>query len=164
VILVFERDVFRRAVMALSLLVVCLLASHRHHAPPPLIVRARGGASLEPDVLVTGLVAAALGGALCSLRLVAENDAILVERLGKFDRQLGAGLHTILPFVERVSFAATLREQVLDVPPQQCITRDNAPLSADAVVFYKIVDPRLAMCVRRLMVAVAPAIAVAPAM
>jgi regulator of protease activity HflC (stomatin/prohibitin superfamily) len=61
-----------------------------------------------------------------------------VERLGKFQRSLNAGLNFILPFVERISFEDTLREQVLDVPPQECFTLDNAPLTADAIVYMKI--------------------------
>ena len=68
----------------------------------------------------------------------------LVERLGKLNRQLDPGLHFLIPLVERTSFRCTIREQVLDIPPQKAITRDNAPLTADAVVYWKIVDPELA--------------------
>ncbi|KAG8470222.1 hypothetical protein KFE25_008643 [Diacronema lutheri] len=106
--------------------------------------RARGGALLERDLAALALVAVLGVAAATCVLIVSHQDEVLVERLGRFDRKLGAGVHFIAPFFERVSFSATLREQVLDVPPQQCITRDNAPLTADAVVFFRVFDPALA--------------------
>jgi len=86
---------------------------------------------------------AALGLA-CSVRIISTGSEALVERLGKFDRRLSPGLNFIVPGLEGVSIRASVREQVLDVPPQPCITSDNAPLSADAVVFFRIRDLALA--------------------
>jgi len=86
---------------------------------------------------------ACLGLGVCaadSVALVRQGHAGLVERLGRFDRTLAPGLHLKLPFVERVSAYASVRERVLDVPAQRCITKDNAPLTADAVIFYRIND------------------------
>lgn len=88
--------------------------------------------------------AAVLGVAASSVRLVGTADAQLVERLGVYDRQLEAGLHFLIPLIERTSFRCTTREQVLDIPPQKAITRDNAPLTADAVVYWKVTEPELA--------------------
>lgn len=89
-----------------------------------------------------GLAAAAL--AATSVKIVGTADVQLIERLGKYNRQLNPGLHFVIPLVERTSFACTAREQVLDIPPQKAITRDNAPLTADAVVYWKVTDPELA--------------------
>ena len=75
-----------------------------------------------------------------SFAMVTQGNAGLVERLGRYDRTRRAGLHVKLPFVERLSCYTSVRERVLDVPAQRCITMDNAPLTADAVVFYRIRD------------------------
>ncbi|KAJ8614427.1 hypothetical protein CTAYLR_000759 [Chrysophaeum taylorii] len=86
--------------------------------------------------------ALSLAGICCreSCALITQGKSALVEKLGKFDRQLGPGFHLKLPFVERIAAHLSIRERVLDVPPQRCITADNAPLMADAVIFFKILD------------------------
>lgn len=95
--------------------------------------------TLVPTIIT---VAAAL--AASSIKVIGTAETMLIERLGRFNRQLSPGLHFIIPVLERNSFVCTTREQVLDIPPQACITKDNAPLSADAVVYWKIFDPELA--------------------
>lgn len=72
--------------------------------------------------------------------MVTSGDECLVERLGKYHRKLGPGWHLVFRPFESVSFHVTTREQVLDVPPQQCYTLDNAPIRADAVVYMRIHD------------------------
>ena len=72
------------------------------------------------------------------LKIITTGDECLVERFGKYNRKLGPGWHLILPPFESISFQATTREQVLDVPPQQCYTLDNAPIRADAVVYLRL--------------------------
>lgn len=83
-----------------------------------------------------------LGGAGLSgsVRIVNQGNEALVERLGSYDRKLSPGLSFTLPFVERIAYQETIREKVLDIPPQQCITRDNVSIAADAVVYWRIVD------------------------
>lgn len=76
----------------------------------------------------------------CFTEVVSTGDALLIERLGKYHRSLGPGWHVIGRPLEAVSFRNTLREQILDIPPQQCYTSDNAPIRADAVIFMKIAD------------------------
>jgi len=93
--------------------------------------------------VVAGSCAVILGGAPC-LKIVTTGDECLVERFGQFNRRLGPGWHLVLRPFESVSFHGTTREQVLDVPPQQCYTLDNAPLKADAVVYLKIVSMEMA--------------------
>lgn len=88
------------------------------------------------------LVAMVLGGAglAGSVRIITQGDEVLIERLGSYDRKLGHGLNFTIPFIERVAYKETIREKVLDIPPQQCITRDNVSVSVDAVVYWRIID------------------------
>ncbi|MEO0770306.1 MAG: SPFH domain-containing protein [Cyanobacteria bacterium J06649_4] len=85
-----------------------------------------------------------LGGgtvASTSVRIINQSDEALVETLGRYNgRRLKPGLNFTTPFVDRMVYKATVREKVLDVPPQQCITRDNVSISVDAVVYWRIVD------------------------
>jgi regulator of protease activity HflC (stomatin/prohibitin superfamily) len=88
------------------------------------------------------IIAAVLGlGGLSGIKVVNQSDEALVERLGKYTgKKLKPGLNYVFPFIERVSFQQTIRERVIDIPPQQCITRDNVSITADAVVYWKILD------------------------
>ena len=87
-------------------------------------------------------IAAALGfGGLSGIKIVNQGDEALVERLGKYTgKKLRPGLNYLIPMVERVSFQQTIRERVIDIPPQQCITRDNVSVTVDAVVYWRILD------------------------
>ena len=60
-----------------------------------------------------------------SIRLVPTKEALIVERLGKYHTTLGAGFHTMIPFIDRVAFTQDLKEETIDVPPQECFTNDN---------------------------------------
>lgn len=104
-------------------------------------------ASLGPLQLLVPLTMAFIvvcGWLASCLTVVTTGNEFLIERFGRYHRKLGAGWHLLLPIVETISFRVTTREQVLDIPPQQCYTKDNAPLKADAVVFMKIRDVFLA--------------------
>jgi regulator of protease activity HflC (stomatin/prohibitin superfamily) len=63
-----------------------------------------------------------------------------VERLGSYNKKLAPGLNFVAPFIDRVAFQETIREKVLDIPPQPCITKDNVSITVDAVVYWRIVD------------------------
>ena len=78
------------------------------------------------------------------VRIVPQQQAWVVERLGKFSEILQPGLNLIIPFFERVAFTHSLKEVPLDVPEQVCITRDNTQLGVDGVIYYQVMDPRLA--------------------
>ncbi|MBE9012154.1 SPFH/Band 7/PHB domain protein [Pseudanabaenaceae cyanobacterium LEGE 13415] len=80
------------------------------------------------------------GGAISSVKIIQQGNEALVERLGSYDRKLSPGLNFVLPGLDRVAFQETIREKVLDIPPQGCITRDNVSITADAVVYWRIVD------------------------
>jgi len=91
--------------------------------------------------LISGAIAIFVAGYLFnSVKVINQGDEALVERLGKFNRKLSPGLHIIFPAVENIVFRETIREKVIDVPPQQCITSDNVSLMADAVVYWRITD------------------------
>ncbi len=78
------------------------------------------------------------------VRIVPQNEAFVVERLGKYNRTLLAGFHITIPILERVAYKHSLKEFAVDVASQQAITRDNVPLSIDGVLYMKIMDPRSA--------------------
>jgi len=67
--------------------------------------------------------------------------AYVVERLGKFNKVLYAGFHLLVPFVDRVAYRRSLKEQVLDVPKQTCITRDNVSVDVDGVIYLQVITP-----------------------
>jgi len=84
----------------------------------------------------------ALGGSAVagSVKIVNQGNEALVERLGSYNKKLTPGLNFVVPFIDRVAYKGTIRERVIDIPPQQCITRDNVSITVDAVVYWRIVD------------------------
>jgi regulator of protease activity HflC (stomatin/prohibitin superfamily) len=88
--------------------------------------------------LPAAFVMAVLG--LNSVKITSGGQSRLVERLGKYDRQLQPGLSFVLPVVEKVVSHESLKERVLDIPPQQCITRDNVAIEVDAVVYWQLLE------------------------
>src|SRR5271156_703402 len=76
--------------------------------------------------------------------VVPQQSAYVIEALGKYSRTLHAGFHILIPFVERVAYRHSLKEQALDVPEQVCITRDNVQVGVDAILYLQILDPHLA--------------------
>lgn len=92
-------------------------------------------------LLSTIILALGAGGIASSLKIINQGNEALVERLGKYSgRKLEPGLNFMFPVVDRVVFQETIREKVLDIPPQQCITRDNVSITVDAVVYWRIMD------------------------
>ncbi|MDR1545649.1 MAG: paraslipin [Deltaproteobacteria bacterium] len=78
------------------------------------------------------------------IRVVPQNEAYVVERLGKYSGTLISGFHVLIPFIDRVAYRHTLKEQVIDVPPQICITRDNISVEVDGVLYMTVMDPQKA--------------------
>ncbi len=78
------------------------------------------------------------------VRVVPQQSAWVIERLGKYSRTLEPGLSIIVPFFDRVAYKHSLKEVPLDVPEQVCITRDNTQLAVDGIIYYQVTDPRLA--------------------
>jgi regulator of protease activity HflC (stomatin/prohibitin superfamily) len=79
-----------------------------------------------------------------SVRVVPQQSAWVVERLGKFHATLEPGLNVIVPFIDRIAYRHSLKEVPLDVPEQVCITKDNTQLGVDGIIYYQVTDPRLA--------------------
>jgi regulator of protease activity HflC (stomatin/prohibitin superfamily) len=79
-----------------------------------------------------------------AIRVVPQQHAWVVERLGRFHAVLQPGLNFVIPFVDRLAYRHDLREIPLDVPPQICITKDNTQLQVDGILYYQVTDPKLA--------------------
>ena len=78
------------------------------------------------------------------VRIVPQQFAYVVERLGKFHAVLEPGLNLIIPFMDRIAYMHSLKEVPLDVPEQVCITKDNTQLAVDGILYYQVTDPRMA--------------------
>lgn len=96
------------------------------------------------DVLLFTLSALAIIALLSMIKIVPQQQAWVLERLGKFDRVLQPGLNILIPIIERVAYKPTLKEQAMDVHAQTAISNDNVTLQIDGVLYVKIVDPTAA--------------------
>lgn len=76
--------------------------------------------------------------------VVPQQNAYIVERLGKFSGVLSAGFHILVPFVDVIRYKHTLKEQAIDIPEQVCITKDNVQVAVDGVLYMKVIDPERA--------------------
>lgn len=93
---------------------------------------------LTTSIVVTVFVVILL---LRTVRVVPQQNAFVVERLGKYNRTMNAGLHIVVPFIDVIRFKHNLREVVLDIPEQVCITRDNVQVTVDGILFFRVVEP-----------------------
>ena len=80
---------------------------------------------------------------IANIKIVPQANAYVVERLGAYSASWGVGLHIKVPFIERIAKRVSLKEQVVDFPPQPVITKDNVTMTIDSVVFMKVQDPKL---------------------
>ena len=93
-------------------------------------------------LLIAVVIIAALAIVLSSTaKVVPQQEAWIVERLGRYDSTIKAGLHLLTPFVDSVRYRHSLKEQVIEVQEQDCITKDNILIKVDAVLYYQIIDP-----------------------
>ena len=74
-------------------------------------------------------------------RIIPNQWAFVIERLGKYSGTLGPGFHLLIPFIDKVAYKHSLKELAIDVPPQSCITKDNISVEIDGVLYLKVVDP-----------------------
>lgn len=93
-----------------------------------------------PDIVVIALVALVILVLFAGIKTVPQGYRYTIERFGRYTRTLEPGLNLIVPFIERIGSKLNVMEQVLDVPTQEVITKDNASVSADAVAFYQILN------------------------
>jgi regulator of protease activity HflC (stomatin/prohibitin superfamily) len=99
---------------------------------------------MEPSLSTTVALVVAVVAAIFifqTFKIVPQQHAWVVERLGKYDRTLAPGLEFVVPFVERVAYKHSLKEVPLDVPSQVCITRDNTQLQVDGIIYFQVTDP-----------------------
>jgi len=82
---------------------------------------------------------------LSNVRVIPQSHAVIIERLGGYNSTWGVGIHVKVPFIDRMSSMISLKEKVLDFPPQPVITKDNVTMMFDTVVYFQITDPKLYM-------------------
>ena len=116
-----------------KLIIVLVLATAAYLMPQTRV--------FAPWILFIGVVIAFV---IEGVRIVPQQHAYVVERLGRFHEVLEPGLNLIIPFLDRVGYTHSLKEVPLDVPEQTCITKDNTQLAVDGVLYYQVTDPRLA--------------------
>ena len=95
-------------------------------------------------VLIILLVIVVILAAM-SIKIVKQSEVYIIERLGKFYKVADAGLTIIIPFLDHVRSVVSLKQQTMDIPPQDVITKDNVTITIDTVVFYQITDPAKAV-------------------
>lgn len=76
-----------------------------------------------------------------TVKIVPQQMVFVTERLGRYHRSLSAGLHIVIPFIDTVRYKHSLKEIVLDIPEQNCITKDNVQVTIDGIIFFRVVDP-----------------------
>jgi len=91
-----------------------------------------------PIIIILALVIV-----ISNIAVVQQSRAYVIERLGAFHEVWGVGLHMKVPFIDRIARRVSLKEQVLDYPPQPVITKDNVTMQIDTVVYFQITDPKL---------------------
>lgn len=106
-------------------------------------------AQMEPGQIVLTIVLAGitlfiLVAFFKAIRIVPQKEAYIVERLGKYSKTLEAGFHVLIPFIDKVAYRHTLKEQAVDVMPQSCITRDNIAVEVDGILYMQVIDPKKA--------------------
>lgn len=79
-----------------------------------------------------------------SIRIVPQRSAFIVQRLGKYNGTLDAGLHVLIPFLDKVAYRHSLKEQAIDVEPQTCITSDNIAVEVDGILYIQVIDAKKA--------------------
>jgi regulator of protease activity HflC (stomatin/prohibitin superfamily) len=95
-------------------------------------------------ILIIGLIIFGLIIIVSTIRIVPQRSAYIVERLGKYRASLQAGFHILTPFVDRVAYKHTLKEQAIDVASQTCITKDNISVEVDGILYLQLIDPKKA--------------------
>jgi len=99
---------------------------------------------IRPLWIPFAIIALAVVFVIEGVRVVPQQSAWVVERLGKFHQVLEPGLNVIIPFIDRVAYRHSLKEVPLDVAEQVCITKDNTQLAVDGLIYFQVTDPRLA--------------------
>lgn len=92
------------------------------------------------EAILFALALVFIGYTVASVKIINQGEEAVVERLGKFNKKLTPGLNFIIPFLDQIVYRASTREMVLDIEPQEAITKDNVSLTVDAVVYWRILN------------------------
>ena len=98
---------------------------------------------MGPVIIAIAVIAILFIVVISNIAVVQQSRAYVIERLGAFQAVWGVGLHFKVPFIDRIARRVSLKEQVLDYPPQPVITKDNVTMQIDTVVYFQITDPKL---------------------
>ena len=99
--------------------------------------------NLPQIIIISAVVLIVLIILIRNIRVVQQARAAVIERMGAYSTTWGVGIHFKIPFIERVARMVSLKEQVVDFPPQPVITKDNVTMQIDTVIFFEITDPKL---------------------
>lgn len=98
---------------------------------------------MELIIIIAALLILVILIAIANIKVVPQANAYVLERLGAYRCTWGTGLHIKIPFIDKISRQVSLKEQVIDFPPQPVITKDNVTMQIDTVVYFQITDPKL---------------------
>ncbi len=93
--------------------------------------------------IIISVIVVAVIAVICNVKIVPQAKAYVIERLGAYHATWNTGVHFTVPIIDRVANKITLKENVVDFPPQPVITKDNVTMQIDTVVFFRIIDPKL---------------------
>ena len=100
--------------------------------------------SISPGIIIGGILGFfVLCVIIASIKVVQQARSFVIERLGSFHTLWGNGLHVKIPFIDKVVKVVSLKEQVVDFPPQPVITKDNVTMQIDTIIYLEITDPKL---------------------
>ncbi len=99
---------------------------------------------MSESLIVVGILAVIMIILLIKTAIVVpQRSEFIIERLGKYTKSLSAGFHILVPFLDKVAYRRTLKEEVMDIPSQDCITTDNVSVSVDGVLYLQVMDSKL---------------------
>ena len=98
---------------------------------------------MGPFIIIGAIILIVIAIIVSNIAVVQQSRAYVIERLGAFHQVWGVGIHIKMPFIDRIARRVSLKEQVLDYPPQPVITKDNVTMQIDTVVYFQITDPKL---------------------
>jgi regulator of protease activity HflC (stomatin/prohibitin superfamily) len=100
--------------------------------------------AMGTTLVILALLIAAVIFVFMTVKIVPQQHAFVVERLGRYHGTLGPGMNIVIPLVDNIAYRHELKEVPLDIPPQVCITKDNTQLTVDGILYFQVTDPKLA--------------------
>jgi regulator of protease activity HflC (stomatin/prohibitin superfamily) len=98
---------------------------------------------MNESLIIVGIIAVIIIVLLLKTAVVVpQRSEYIVERLGKFNKSMGAGFHILVPFIDKIAYRRSLKEEVMDIPSQDCITTDNVSVAVDGVLYLQVIDSK----------------------